>query len=123
MYARNDIINAFEKKIFSYKEEKSEEKSENKSEKKSEAELKKYFDNIFPFLKEKSEGINSDLFTKYWHFLKPKALAKQLCEANDKKKINELVELIKVRWSNLKDEFEKMSKEEMETEMETEIKY
>ena len=50
-------------------------------------------------------------------------MAKQLCEANDKKKINELVELIKVRWSNLKDEFEKMSKEEMETEMETEIKY
>ena len=61
MYARNDIINAFEKKNFQYKEEKSEEKSE----KKSEAELKKYFDNIFPFLKEKSGGINSDLFTKY----------------------------------------------------------
>ena len=37
MYVRNDIINAFDKEIFSHKEEKSEEKSE----KKSEAEFKK----------------------------------------------------------------------------------
>ena len=41
MYVRNDIINAFDKKIFPHKEEKSEEKSEKKSEKKSEAEFKK----------------------------------------------------------------------------------
>ena len=31
-----------------------------------------------------------------------------------KKKTNDLVELIKVRWSNLKDEIEKMSKKEIE---------
>ena len=41
MYVRNDIINAFDKKNFSHKEEKSGEKSEKKSEKKSEAEFKK----------------------------------------------------------------------------------
>ena len=33
-----------------------------------------------------------------------------------KKENNELVELIKVRWSNLKDEIEKMSKKEIENE-------
>ena len=41
-------------------------------------------------------------------------MAKKLYEAKNKNKNNELVELIKVRWSNLKDETEKMSKEEIE---------
>ena len=43
LYARNDIINAFDKKIFSHKDSKSKtkgEKSEEKSGKKSEEELK-----------------------------------------------------------------------------------
>ena len=39
---------------------------------------------------------------------------KKLYETKDKKKTNDLVELIKVRWSNLKDEIEKMSKKEIE---------
>ena len=34
----------------------------------------------------------------------------------DKKKNNDLVELIKVRWSNLKDEIEKMSEDEKKFE-------
>ena len=41
---------------------------------------------------------------------------KKLYEAKDKKENNELVELTKVRWSNLKDEIEKMSKKEIENE-------
>ena len=41
---------------------------------------------------------------------------KKLYETKDKKKTNDLVELIKVRWSNLKDEIEKMSKKEIENE-------
>ena len=35
-------------------------------------------------------------------------------KSKNKNKNNELVELIKVRWSNLKDETEKMSREEIE---------
>ena len=37
---------------------------------------------------------------------------KKLCETKDKKENTELVELAKVRWSNLKDEIEKMSEDE-----------
>ena len=43
-------------------------------------------------------------------------MAKKLYETKDKKKNNELVELIKVKWSDLKDEIKKMSKEEIENE-------
>ena len=41
-------------------------------------------------------------------------MAKKLFETKDKNKNNELVKLIKVIWSNLKDETKKMSKEEIE---------
>ena len=41
---------------------------------------------------------------------------KKLCETKDKKKKNDLVELIKIRWSNLKDEIKEMSKEKIEHE-------
>ena len=50
-----------------------------------------------------------------WHLL---FWQKKLYETKDKKKKknNELVELIKVKWSDLKDEIKKMSKEEIEDE-------
>ena len=54
------------------------------------------------------------MFKKLFHFEVPTVLAKKLYETKDKKKTNDLVELIKVRWSNLKDEIEKMSKKEIE---------
>ena len=43
-------------------------------------------------------------------------MGKKLYETKDTKKTNDLVELIKIRWSNLKDEIEKMSQDEKETE-------
>ena len=43
-------------------------------------------------------------------------MAKKLYETKDKKENNDLVESIKIRWSNLKDEIEKMSKGEIENE-------
>ena len=43
-------------------------------------------------------------------------MAKKLYETKDKKENNDLVESINIRWSNLKDEIEKMSKGEIENE-------
>ena len=56
------------------------------------------------------------MFKEYFNFKVPSALVKKLYETKDKKKNNDLVELIKIRWSNLKDEIEKMSQDEKETE-------
>ena len=63
MYARNDIINAFDKKTFPHKSSEFKTKEE-KPEKKSEEKLKKYINNTFTFIEEKSEDINNDLFAK-----------------------------------------------------------
>ena len=54
------------------------------------------------------------MFKDYFNFEVPTALAKKLCKTKDKKKNNDLVELIKVKWSNLKDEIKEMSKQEIE---------
>ena len=63
------------------------------------------------------------MYQIYWEWIKnyfdlvvTSALAKKLYEAKNKNKNNELVELIKVRWSNLKDVIEKMSEDEIKTE-------
>ena len=52
------------------------------------------------------------MFKTYFNFLAPIDLAKKLFETKDKKKNSDLVEEIKNRWSNLKDEIKKMSQEE-----------
>ena len=54
------------------------------------------------------------MFEDYFDISVPTALLKKLYETKSKNKNNELVELIKVKWSNLKDKTEEMSKEEME---------
>ena len=56
------------------------------------------------------------MFKYYCNFVVPSALAKKLYETKNKNKKNELVKLIKERWSNLKDEIEKMSEDEIKTE-------
>ena len=56
------------------------------------------------------------MFKDYFDLVVPSALAKKLYEAKNKNKNNELVELIKVRWSNLKDEIEKMSEDDKKIE-------
>ena len=102
---RKDIIDFFKKGIFPFKGNVFKTKEE-----KSEEKFKEYINDAFTFIEEKSKGINNDLFTKCFNFLKPIDLANKLYGTKDKKKSNELVGLIKVRWSNLKDETEKMSK-------------
>ena len=52
------------------------------------------------------------MFKEYFNFKVPSALAKKLFETKDKKRNNELVELIRARCSNLQDEIKKMSEEE-----------
>ena len=56
------------------------------------------------------------MLERYFNFVVPSALAKYLYQKKNKKKSNELVEKIKTRWSNLKDETEKISEVEKEIE-------
>ena len=100
--------------VFKTKEEES--KEESKEEK-----FKKYINNTFTFIEEKSENINNDFFKTYFNFSAPIDLTKKLFKTKDKKENNELVKLIRVRWSNLKDEIEKMSKAQIKNEKPNEI--
>ena len=56
------------------------------------------------------------MFKTYFNFSAPIGLAKKLFETKHKKKNSEFVEKIKIRWSNLKNETEKMSKTEIKNE-------
>ena len=83
--------------------------NDNLSETPEEKKFIEYIDN-------KSKTINYKLFKEYFNFKVPSDLAKKLFETKDKKRNNELVELIRVRWSNLQEEIEQMSEDEKETE-------
>ena len=76
---------------------------------------------MIKYIENESKGINYDLFKDYFDLAVPSALAKMLYETKNKNKNNELVELIKVRWANLKDEIKEMFKEEIKTEKLNEI--
>ena len=52
------------------------------------------------------------MFEDDFNFVTPTDLAKNLFKIKDKKKNNDFVELIRNRWSNLKDETKKMSDDE-----------
>ena len=56
------------------------------------------------------------MFKDYFNSVAPTVLAKELFETKNKNKNGEFVELIKVRWSNSKDEIEKMSEDEKKLE-------
>ena len=95
---RKDIIDFFEKGFFPYRGSvfitKEKEKSkENK---------------FFEYIENETKSINYDLFKEYFNFAVPTDLAKKLFETKDKKKNNDFVISIKNRWSNLKDEIEKI---------------
>ena len=66
---------------------------------------------LIEYIENKSRTIDYDLIKEYFNFKVPRALAKKKFGTKDKKKNNELVELIRVRWSNLQDEIEKMSED------------
>ena len=107
--ARKNIINFFEKWTFPFNT-KLEESEENKLEK-----IKNDYNEFFEYIKNESEGINYNLFKKYFNFEAPTVLASKLYETKGKNKNNDLVKLIKITCSDLKDEIEKMSEDEKKT--------
>ena len=68
------------------------------------------------YIEDESKDITYELFKEYFNFEVPTALAKKLYETKDQKKNNDLVELIKVRCSNLNDEIGNMSEDEKKNE-------
>ena len=106
----------FPMKIIHLKQKKKE--SEEESEEESEKEIFKKF---IEYIENESKGINYELFKNYFDFVVPSALAKELFKIKDKKKNNELVNLIKIKLSDLKDEIKKMSKDETQNERPDEI--
>ena len=117
--ARDNLIDLFKKGTFPYKDNAFKTKEKESEEESDENKLEKITDNYnknFRYTEDDSIGINYDLFKDYFYSSVPSALAKRLYETKDKKKNNELLGLIKIRWSNLKDEIEKMSKKEIEND-------
>ena len=112
--ARDEIINFFEKWIFPYKDKTFQTKEKKESEEESEEELKE--NKFLKYIENESKGINYELFKKHVNFGAPTVMAKKLFETKDKNKNNKLVNIIKSGLIGLKDEIEKMSKEEIEIE-------
>ena len=100
--AKKDIIDFFEKGIFPYRG------NVFKTKEKEESEENKFFE----YIEDETKSINYDLFEDDFNFVTPTDLAKNLFKIKDKKKNNDFVELIRNRWSNLKDEIKKMSDDE-----------
>ena len=61
-------------------------------------------------------GINRELFKRYFNFQRPSEMLKFVYNTIDKKKNNDLVNVIKSGLSDLKNEIKKMSKNEIKTE-------
>ena len=56
-------------------------------------------------------GINRELSQRYFRFQRPSEMLKVVYNTNDKKKNNDLINVIKSGLSDLKDETEKMSED------------
>ena len=65
--------------------------------------------------------MNRELFKRYFNFQMPTAMLKALYTFNDRKKNNELVNIIKSGLSDLKSEIERMSEDEIKIEKPYEI--
>ena len=109
---RQEVIDPFKTSIFPYEDGFQKEESKEKSEE----ELKDDFKKFMKYIENESKGINYDLFKNYFNFEVPRALAKRLHQTKNKNKNNKLVKGIKNRWSDLKDEAEKISEDEKEIE-------
>ena len=61
-------------------------------------------------------GVNRELFKRYFNFQRPSEMLKFVYNANDKKKNNYLINMIKSGLPDLKNKINKMSKNEIEIE-------
>ena len=105
---RQEVIDPFQAGIFPHiGESQIKEESEEKTEEKKLEKIKDEFKKFIKYIENESKDINYDLFKEYFNFVVPSALAKKLYQTKNKNKNNELVEAIKNRWSNLKDEIKK----------------
>ena len=73
------------------------------------------------WVNKKETGINRELFQKHFKFQRSGDMLKTLYTTNDKKKNNNLVNMINSRSGVLKNELENMSEEEKEIEKPNEI--
>ena len=65
------------------------------------------------FITKEETGINRQLFKRYFNFQMPTAMLKDLYIFNDRKKNNQLVNEIKSGLSDLKNEIERISEDEI----------
>ena len=123
-YARDDIIDLFEKGILPYKDnafKTKEKKTEEESEKNELEKIKDGYKSFIKYIEDESKGISYELFKKYFYSSVPSALVKQLYETKKKNNNYKLVSVIKSGLSDLKDEIKEMSKEEIENKKPDEI--
>ena len=114
---RDKIITFYEEGFFLYNDKIFKTKEKEKSEEKEELDENKSFKNI----ENKSKGINYELFKKHFNYVAPTVLAKELFKTKDKNKNIKFVNMINSGLHDIKDEIEKMSKEEIEIEKPNEI--
>ena len=74
------------------------------------------FDELNKLVIKKETDINKELFENYFKLQMPSAMLKTLHNLNDKKKNNLLVNIVKSSLSDLKNEIENMSEDEINTE-------
>ena len=72
--------------------------------------------NLNELINKEKMGINRELFKRYFNFQRPSEMLKLVYNTIDKRKNNDLVNVIKSGLSDLKNEIKKMSKNEIKTE-------
>ena len=72
--------------------------------------------NFNELINKEEMGISREFFQIYFSFQRPSEMLKFVCNTNDKKKSNDLTNVIKNGLSDLKNEIKKMSENEIEIE-------
>ena len=109
---------------YQYVSEEEQQQQTNKNLDKKELPKKPTKDDLSEFnewVNKKETGINRELFKKNFNFQRPSEMLKTVYNTNDRKKNNDLVNVIKSGLSDVKNEIENMGKKEKETEKPNEI--
>ena len=68
---------------------------------------------LYEWVNKRETGINSELFKRHFNFQRPSDMLKTVNNTNNRKKKNDLVNVIKSGLSDLENEIEKMSEDEI----------